>query len=79
MAENNSKGKVILAAAGPGDPELITLKAAHYLGKADVILTDRLVSREILTRFASPLAKIVEVGKQAKREGTSQSLISRLL
>ena len=79
MAGQNNKGKVILAAAGPGDPDLITLKTAHYLGKADVILTDRLVSREILTRFASPLAKIIEVGKQAKREGTAQSMISRLL
>jgi uroporphyrin-III C-methyltransferase/precorrin-2 dehydrogenase/sirohydrochlorin ferrochelatase/uroporphyrin-III C-methyltransferase len=79
MAGTQKKGKVILAAAGPGDPDLITLKTAYYLGKADVILTDRLVSRDILTRFASPLAKIVEVGKQAKRKGTSQTEISRLL
>jgi siroheme synthase len=40
-------GKVIIAAAGPGDPELITYKAVQCLGVADVILTDRLVNKEI--------------------------------
>ncbi len=80
MAETNLTGKVILAAAGPGDPDLVTIKTAHYLSKADVILTDRLVSKDILTRYANPLAKIVEVGKQSRRESsTPQNVISMLL
>jgi uroporphyrin-III C-methyltransferase len=80
MTENKLKGKVILAAAGPGDPELVTIKTVQYLSKADVILTDRLVSKDILTRYANPLAKIVEVGKQSRRESsTPQSVISTLL
>jgi uroporphyrin-III C-methyltransferase/precorrin-2 dehydrogenase/sirohydrochlorin ferrochelatase/uroporphyrin-III C-methyltransferase len=80
MTENKLKGKVILAAAGPGDPDLVTMKTAQFLGKADVILTDRLVSKDILTRYANPLAKIVEVGKQSRRESsTPQSVISTLL
>ena len=58
------KGKVILAGAGPGDPELITLKAYKYLQQADVILYDRLVSEEILKRYANPCAELVYVGKQ---------------
>lgn len=57
-------GAVILAGAGCGDPELITVKAAKYLQLADVILTDRLVSEEILKAYANPLAEIVYVGKQ---------------
>lgn len=57
-------GAVILAGAGCGDPELITVKAAKYLRQADVILTDRLVSEEILKAHANPLAEIVYVGKQ---------------
>ncbi len=40
-------GKVIIAGAGPGDPELITLKALRYLREADTIITDRLVSQEL--------------------------------
>lgn len=60
----NHTGKVILAGAGCGDPELITVKAAKYLQLADVILTDRLVSEAILKTHANPAAEIVYVGKQ---------------
>jgi len=74
------KGKVILAGAGPGDPELITLKAARYLQKADVILTDRLVSDEILKQWANPAAEIIYVGKQCRRgNSTPQETINELL
>lgn len=76
----HKKGKVILAGAGPGDPELLTLKAARYLQQADVILTDRLVSPEILITHANPRAEIIYVGKQAGRgTSTKQESINALL
>ena len=64
---NQHVGKVILAGAGCGDPELITVKAARYLQKADVVLTDRLVSKEILDRYVNKDAEIIYVGKQCRR------------
>lgn len=64
---NSIVGKVILAGAGCGDPELITLKAVRYLQQADVILTDRLVSKDILTTYANRSAEIIYVGKQCRR------------
>lgn len=74
------KGKVILAGAGPGDPELITLKAVRYLGKADVVLTDRLVSEVILQEHVRPGAEIIYVGKQCRRGiSTPQKTINQLL
>lgn len=77
---NLSKGKVILAGAGPGDPELITLKALKYIKTADVILTDRLVSPELIEQYASPEATIVYVGKQCSRGiHTPQKDINELL
>jgi len=48
---SSTQGKVILAGAGPGDPELISVKAARCLQKADIVLTDRLVSPEILKEY----------------------------
>ena len=80
MNKQTVTGKVILAGAGPGDPELITMKAARYLREADVILTDRLVSDEILIRYVQPYAKIIHVGKQCRRGiSTSQETINDLL
>lgn len=74
------KGKVIIAGAGPGDPGLLTVKAAMALQQADVILTDRLVSRNIISQFARPDAQIVEVGKQGgKLHSTPQQTINSLL
>ncbi len=73
-------GKVILAAAGPGDPELITIKTAKYLALADVVLTDRLVSEEILNEYVKPDAEIVYVGKQCRRGiSTPQAAINELI
>jgi uroporphyrin-III C-methyltransferase/precorrin-2 dehydrogenase/sirohydrochlorin ferrochelatase/uroporphyrin-III C-methyltransferase len=78
MSKNNRK--VIIVAAGPGDPELITIKAVNYLQQADVILTDRLVSKEILTRYANRHAEIIHVGKQSNRNtSTSQHSINDLM
>ena len=74
---NHKPGKVILAGAGPGDPELITIKAARYLQQADIVLTDRLVSEAILTHYVNPSAEIIYVGKQCRRgASTPQSSIN---
>jgi uroporphyrin-III C-methyltransferase len=60
-------GKVILAGAGCGDPELITVKVIRYLQDADVVLTDRLVSKEILDQYVNKDAEIIYVGKQCRK------------
>jgi uroporphyrin-III C-methyltransferase len=70
-------GKVFLIGAGPGDPELMTLKAARALGCADVVLVDELVSRGCLAHARSD-AKIVEVGKRGGCRSTPQEFIQRL-
>src|SRR5947209_20002083 len=73
-------GKVILIGAGPGDPELLTIKAMNYLKKAEVILTDRLVSEAILAEYASEEAEIIYVGKQCRKgNSTSQKMINELM
>ena len=75
-----SFGKVILAGAGCGDPELITVKAARYLQEADLVITDRLVSKEILDTYVSANTPIIYVGKQCKQKGsTPQENINQLL
>lgn len=81
MITNNSiTGKVILAAAGPGDPELITMKAVRYLQQAEVVLTDRLVSNDILKQYVHPAAEIIYVGKQCRRgNSTPQETINELM
>ncbi|MEO6719665.1 MAG: uroporphyrinogen-III C-methyltransferase [Ferruginibacter sp.] len=77
---NQHIGKVILAGAGCGDPELITIKAARYLQQADVVLTDRLVSKEILDIYVSKTAEIIYVGKQCRRGfSTPQKSINELI
>lgn len=77
---NQQKGKVILAGAGCGDPDLITLKAVHYLQQADVVLTDRLVSKEILDQHVNRNAEIIYVGKQCRRGfSTPQQTINELI
>jgi len=64
-------GKVYLIGAGPGDVELMTLKAVRLLGDADVVLLDDLVNREVL-RFAAPHAQVIEVGKRGGRHSATQ-------
>src|SRR4026209_101584 len=74
------KGKVIFAGAGPGDPDLITVKAIRFLRKADIVLTDRLVSEEILNRYVNINAEIINVGKQCRRgKSTLQEDINSML
>ena len=73
-------GKVIIAGAGPGDPDLITIKAARYLQDADVILTDRLVSQTILESYPSSKCQIIYVGKQCRKGiSTPQQTINELI
>ena len=74
------KGKVILVGAGPGDPELLTLKAVRFLQSADVVLTDRLVSDAILKEFVNEHAEVIHVGKQCRRGvSTPQETINELM
>lgn len=67
MIQITKKGKVILAGAGPGDPDLISLKALKYLQTADVILTDRLVSPLLIEQYARQNAEVIYVGKQCSK------------
>ena len=71
-------GKVYLIGAGPGDPELLTLKAARILSQADVVIYDRLVSAEVLS-LANPAAKIIFAGKRHGEQERIQREIYRLL
>jgi uroporphyrin-III C-methyltransferase len=74
------KGKVIIAGAGPGDPELLTIKALRWLRQADVIITDRLVSDVILNEYANKNAQVLHVGKQCRKgASTPQEIINELL
>jgi len=71
-------GRVYLVGAGPGDPELLTLKAVKALAAADVILVDDLVAPEIL-EHARPAARIVHIGKRGGCKSTPQEFIERLM
>lgn len=71
-------GFVSFVSAGPGDPELLTLKAARLLAGADVILFDDLASGPILAH-AGPGTELVAVGKRAGKPSPKQDHVSRLL
>ena len=71
-------GKVWLIGAGPGDPELLTIKAARILGTADVVLIDDLVNRAVL-EHVRPGARVIEVGKRGGCKSTPQAFIEGLL
>jgi uroporphyrin-III C-methyltransferase len=71
-----TKGKVYLIGAGPGDVELLTLKAVRALSEADVALIDDLVNRDVL-RYLRREARVVEVGKRGGCKSTPQRLIER--
>lgn len=71
-------GFVSFISAGPGDPELLTLKGAARLREADVVLYDDLASSAILD-LARPGANLVAVGKRAGRLSTKQQHVNRLL
>jgi uroporphyrin-III C-methyltransferase len=71
-------GKVSLVGAGPGDPELLTVKAARAIGAATVLLVDDLVSAEIVA-LASPRARVIHVGKRGGCKSTPQAFIEKLM
>src|SRR5712671_7916519 len=71
-------GKVYLVGAGPGDPDLLTVKAARLLARAGIVLHDSLVSREIL-RLISRDAEVIDVGKRCGHKLLTQEEINSLL
>jgi uroporphyrin-III C-methyltransferase/precorrin-2 dehydrogenase/sirohydrochlorin ferrochelatase/uroporphyrin-III C-methyltransferase len=70
--------RVALIGAGPGDPELLTLKAARLIANAEIVLHDSLVDPRVIA-LADPLATIIDVGKRCGRHSASQQSISNLL
>ena len=77
-AASPEKGSAVLVGAGPGDPELMTLKAVRALQSADIVLYDDLVSRAVLD-FARREAKTMLVGKTGHGPSCKQEDINRLM
>ena len=69
---------VLLVGAGPGDPDLLTVRAARAISEADIIFTDRLVGEDVL-KLADPTAEIVPVGKSKGEHSVPQAEIERRL
>lgn len=72
------KGIVYLVGAGPGDPDLLTIKGKRYLQGADVVVYDRLVSKAVL-HLVNKRARLLDVGKEVGCHLVSQEAISQLL
>jgi uroporphyrin-III C-methyltransferase len=75
---NKHNGKVYLVGAGPGDPDLLTVKASALLRSADVVLHDDLVS-EAIVALANPRAIVVNVGKRSGAKKITQDEINGLM
>jgi uroporphyrin-III C-methyltransferase len=73
-----ARGKIYLVGAGPGDPELLTIKALRVLAHCDVVLYDRLVGKEIL-KLINPAAARLDVGKREGEQEVVQESIFELL
>ncbi|WP_415403208.1 siroheme synthase CysG [Tateyamaria sp. SN3-11] len=78
LMKDARKGHVAFVGAGPGDPELLTLKARRALDEADVVIYDRLISPEIL-ELARREATMIDVGKEAFGPSTPQEVINDLI
>ncbi|WP_299288126.1 siroheme synthase CysG [uncultured Tateyamaria sp.] len=78
LLKDTRKGHVAFVGAGPGDPELLTLKARKALDEADVVIYDRLISSEIL-ELARREATMIDVGKEAFGPSTPQETINDLI
>jgi uroporphyrin-III C-methyltransferase len=72
-------GTVYLVGAGPGDPSLLTLRAAQLIGEADVIVFDNLVSTEILAMLARPDVERIYAGKERGNHALPQEELNLLL
>ena len=77
-ASGEAEGRVTLVGAGPGDPDLLTIKALRALQDADVVFYDELVSPEILDRARRDASR-VPVGRRVGKPGIGQDAINRLL
>ncbi len=75
---HNLAGRVAIVGAGPGDPELMTLRAHRLLARADVVLCDRLVNPEVL-EICPERARVLDVGKDPAGKRTSQAVINHLM
>jgi uroporphyrin-III C-methyltransferase len=75
---NRSTGKVFLVGAGPGDPKLLTIRAAEAIAASDVIVYDYLVNPEVLAH-ARRNVELIYAGKRAGEPSISQARINRLL
>ena len=71
-------GKVYIVGAGPGDPDLITVKGLRAIQQADVILYDRLINKQLL-EHAKPDVELIFVGKLPNYHGVIQDRINSLL
>lgn len=78
LPENRSLPCVALVGAGPGDPELLTVKAIKAIRRATVLLVDDLVGEGVL-RYARRSARVVHVGKRGGCKSTPQSFIEKLM
>lgn len=78
MKNSKIKPKVYIVGAGPGDAELLTLRAFKALKSAKVILYDALIGKDILA-YANPKAELVYVGKRAAKHAYSQEEINQLI
>lgn len=70
-------GKVFLVGAGPGDPDLLTMKAARLLGAADAVLHNALVTQPILD-LIGPKTKVIDIGKRCGHKLLTQAEINSL-
>ena len=76
--QSSATGRCTLVGAGPGDPELLTIKALKAIQNATVLFVDDLVSSEIVA-FAQADARIVHVGKRGGCKSTPQAFIEKLM
>ena len=76
--QSQTQPHVTLVGAGPGDPELLTLKAVKAIASATVLLVDDLVS-EAVTAHASPNVRLIHVGKRGGCKSTPQAFIQKLM